>query len=108
MHGKRYSPGWYWLTVHDHRATKDQAIRILLEEWGLDGSELVVFGDSSNDIKMFQVADHAIAVANATDELKRYATQVIGSNNEDSVIKFIRDDWQRWSRAHRRREATVE
>ena len=89
----RYSPGWYWLTVHDHRATKDQAICIVLEEWGLDGSELVVFGDSSNDIKMFQLADRAISVANATDELKRYATQVIGSNNEDSVVKFIRSDW---------------
>ena len=65
----------------------------MLEEWGLGGSEIVVFGDSGNDIKMFQLADRAIAVANATDELKRYATQVIGSNNEDSVVKFIRSDW---------------
>jgi Cof subfamily protein (haloacid dehalogenase superfamily) len=91
----RYSPGWYWLTVYDHRATKDQAIRILLEESGLDGSEIVVFGDSSNDVRMFQWADRAIAVANATDELKRYATQIIGSNNEDSVVRFIRSDWGR-------------
>jgi len=93
----RYSPGWYWLTVHDHRATKDQAIRIVLKEWGLDGSEIVVFGDSSNDIRMFQLADRAIAVANATDELKRYATEVISSNNEDSVVKFIRSDWSNQS-----------
>jgi len=93
----RYSPGWYWLTVHDHRATKDRAIRIVLDEWGLDGSEIVVFGDSGNDIKMFQLADRAIAVANATDELKGYATQVIGSNNEDSVARFIRSDWGRQS-----------
>jgi len=93
----RYSPGWYWLTVHDQRATKDRAIRIVLEEWGLEGSEIVVFGDSSNDIKMFQLADRAIAVANATDELKRYATHVISSNNEDSVVKFIRIDWSNQS-----------
>lgn len=93
----RYSPGWYWVTVHDHRATKDQAICILLQEWSLGGSEIVVFGDSSNDIKMFQLADRAIAVANATDELKRYATQVIGPNYEDSVVKFIRSDWSNQS-----------
>ena len=66
----RYSPGWYWLTVHDRRATKDRAIRIIIDEWGLDGSEIVVFGDGSNDIKMFQLADRAVAVASATDELK--------------------------------------
>jgi len=91
----QYSPGWHWLTVHDRRAAKDQAIRIMLKQWGLDGLELVVFGDSSNDIKMFQLADRAIAVANATDELKRHATHVIGSNNEDSVVKFIRSDCDR-------------
>lgn len=88
-----YSPGWYWLTVHDGRATKDRAIRILQESRGLSRSELVVFGDQNNDIKMFQAADRAIAVANATPELKRCATQIIGSNQEDSVVKFLRADW---------------
>jgi Cof subfamily protein (haloacid dehalogenase superfamily) len=88
-----YSPGWYWLTVHDCRATKDQAIRVLAESCGLAGGELVVFGDQSNDIKMFRTADRAVAVANAAEGLKRHATQVIGSNQEDSVVKYIRDDW---------------
>ncbi len=89
-----YSPGWYWLTVHDGRATKDRAIQTLRESRGLSSSsELVVFGDQNNDIKMFQAADRAIAVANATGELKRYATQIIGSNQEDSVVKFVRADW---------------
>jgi hydroxymethylpyrimidine pyrophosphatase-like HAD family hydrolase len=42
---------------------------------------------------MLQMADRAIVVSNATDEVKRHATEVIGSNNEDSVAKFIREDW---------------
>ncbi|MBI1924214.1 HAD family phosphatase [Candidatus Poribacteria bacterium] len=88
-----YSPGWYWLTVHDQRATKDQAIRMLMEMFGLSESELVVFGDHINDIKMFQIADQAVAVANAFAELKRHATHIIGSNQEDSVVKYIRDHW---------------
>lgn len=91
----QYSPGWYWLTVHDHRATKDQAIRILRESYGLGDHELVVFGDHNNDIKMFRGADHAIAVANATPELKRHATHVIGTNEEDSVVRYLREDWSR-------------
>jgi Cof subfamily protein (haloacid dehalogenase superfamily) len=86
------SPGWYWLTVHDEKATKNQAIRIVMREWNLEGSELVVFGDGDNDIRMLQMADRAIVVSNALDEVKRYATEVIGSNNEDSVAKFILKD----------------
>ena len=88
-----YSPGWYWLTIHDYRATKDQAIRILKERYGLNSSELVVFGDQNNDIKMFTIADRAVAVANATAELKRYANHVIGLNQDDSVVKYICEDW---------------
>ena len=88
----RYSPGWYWVTVHDHRATKDQAIRILLEEWGLDGSEIVVFGDSCNDIKMFQLAGHAVAVANAESQVKDHADQMIGSSNDDAVVKYMQEN----------------
>ena len=53
----------------------------------------MVFGDGDNDIRMLQMADRAIVVSNATDEVKRHATEVIGSNNEDSVAKFIREDW---------------
>lgn len=89
----RYSPGWHWLTVHDRRATKDQAIRSLRERYGLTG-ELVVFGDEVNDLKLFRIADRALAVANAVPALKRHATHVIGSNEEDGVAKYIDADWR--------------
>ncbi|RCJ28925.1 hypothetical protein A6770_00565 [Nostoc minutum NIES-26] len=48
------------------------------------GNKLIVFGDRNNDIEMFRIADCAIAVANATVELKRYATHVIDSNQNVS------------------------
>ncbi|WP_138503985.1 HAD hydrolase family protein [Nostoc sp. PA-18-2419] len=91
----QYSPGWYWLTIHDYKATKDQAIQTLVENYGLSESEVVVFGDQINDIKMFKIATRAIAVANANVELKRYATLVIGSNTENSVVKYIHHDFAR-------------
>ena len=96
----QYSPNWYWLTVHDRRATKDQAIRILAQRYGLTGSESVVFGDQSNDLKMFQTADRAVAVSNATEELKRHADVIIGSNESDSVVKFIQLDRTREDRVY--------
>lgn len=38
-------------------------------------------------------ADEKYAVKNAVDELKALATDVIGSNNENSVARFIKDDF---------------
>lgn len=95
-----YSPGWFWLTIHDRRATKAQAVRLLMEIYDLSGHELVVFGDHINDIKMFQIAGQAVAVANAHPEAKRHATHVIGSNEENSVVEFIHDHHVRKGRSH--------
>ncbi|MEH2067330.1 MAG: HAD hydrolase family protein [Nostoc sp.] len=41
------------------------------------------------------MATRAIVVANANVELKRYAALVIGSNTEDSVVKYIYHDLAR-------------
>jgi len=53
----------------------------------------VVFGDHTNDIKMFQIADRRIAVKNAIIELKQQATHIIESNQSGGVVKYIENDW---------------
>lgn len=92
-----YSPGWYWLTLHDVRATKDQGIRSLREFTGRHDHRVVVFGDNRNDIKMFRSAHHAVAVANAVPDLKAHAHEVIGSNLEDSVVRYLEQRWPQHS-----------
>jgi 5-amino-6-(5-phospho-D-ribitylamino)uracil phosphatase len=87
-----YAPGWSWLTVNDLKATKGRAIQTLTRLAGLDDGEIVAFGDHTNDIEMFRVAHRSFAVADAKDELKTRATGTIGSNEEDSVIRFIQAD----------------
>lgn len=84
-----YSPPWHWLTIHDKRACKSQAIKYILEHSGFYPEDLVVFGDSLNDVKMFQSVKHSIAVENATEQLKQHAKEIIGSNQQDSVVKYI-------------------
>lgn len=88
-----YSPGWHWLTVHDRRATKDQAIAILRERYGLQNHRLTVFGDQINDLKMFAAADCAVAVANADPRVRARAHQTIGPNTDGSVARFIQNEW---------------
>ena len=38
---------------------------------------------------MFMVADEAYAMANVCEELKKAATWIIGSNEEDSVAYYL-------------------
>ncbi len=86
----RYFPGWYFLTIHDRRATKDQAIAVLRKRTGLGRAPLVVFGDEYNDEGMLRIASRAIAPSNARDAIKALAHEVIGSNQDDSVVRYIR------------------
>lgn len=88
-----YFPGWLWLTVHDRHATKDQAIRRLASDHGLDAHEMIVFGDQVNDAGMFREAHRGIAVSNAVDLIKQAASQIIGHHSEHAVAHFIREDW---------------
>lgn len=89
LNENEYSPGWYWLTIHDAKATKDQAIRKVVKMINHSFDDLIVFGDNINDIKMFREASVAIAVNNAKEIVKRYADIIIDSNNEDGVIKYL-------------------
>lgn len=89
-----YFPGWPWLNVHDRRASKDQAIATLAERYALHERELVVFGDQVNDLSMLRAARHAIAMANASEDVKLAAHRVIGYHHEDAVLHYIRDDWR--------------
>jgi Cof subfamily protein (haloacid dehalogenase superfamily) len=84
-----YSPTWWWLTIHDKEACKSRAIKILVAQAGFTMDDLVVFGDNVNDVNMFKMACRAIAVQNAAEVLKKHATKVIGSNEDDSVVNYI-------------------
>lgn len=68
-------------------ASKSNAIKQLRTM--LDCKKLIVFGDGKNDIDMFQMADESYAVANAHEDLKKYATEVILSNDDDGVAKWL-------------------
>ena len=79
----------YWLEICPQNCTKAKTVLKLKEQFGY--KKLVVFGDSLNDISMFEIADESYAVANATDELKKIATHIIGSNEEDAVVNVLKE-----------------
>lgn len=76
-----------WLEIMPLNASKARAIKQLQSL--LKCEKLVVFGDGKNDIDMFELADESYAVKNAHEDLKRIATSIISSNDEDGVAKWL-------------------
>ncbi|MCH5154343.1 MAG: HAD hydrolase family protein [Clostridiales bacterium] len=79
--------GSQWLEIMPKNSTKANAAVMLKKRLNCD--ELVVFGDGINDIELFKVADRKYAVENAVAELKKIATAVIESNEDDGVARFL-------------------
>ena len=82
--------GAQWCEILPKNATKANAALQLKETLNCD--KLIVFGDGRNDLSLFSIADESYAMSNAVPELKKIATAVIGSNNDDSVAKWIEEN----------------
>jgi len=50
---------------------------------------IATIGDMQNDLPMFEASGLSIAMGNATDEVKKRATQVTTSNEEEGFAKAI-------------------
>lgn len=81
--------GYYWLQAYHQEANKANMIKILAKYLKLPMKNVVVFGDYMNDLGMFNIAGRAIAVSNAIPEVKRAAHEIIGSNDNGSVIDYL-------------------
>ncbi len=80
---------WHWLDIHHSSASKGIAINTLKELLGFE--RVICFGDSDNDLSMFEAADESYAPANANAEIKSLATAVIGHHDEDGIARFLRE-----------------
>ncbi len=82
-----YHPDFWYFEVCSENASKYNAVLWLKEKYNFD--KVVAFGDNLNDIPLFEAADESYAVENAKEDVKKYATAVIGKNTEDAVAQFL-------------------
>lgn len=68
--------------------SKASGIEHVLNELGLSAHNLVAIGDSDNDISLFELAEHGVAVANASASLKRAADRVTRASHADGFVEL--------------------
>lgn len=87
-----YSKDKYFVEVYSDKAGKKNTVLKLKEMFGFE--KIVAFGDNANDIEMLQIADVAVAVGNAREELKQIADFVVDTNDNDGVAKYLIENFK--------------
>lgn len=73
---------------------KKLAIEYVLNKLGMTKEQTIAFGDGDNDIVMFEAVDYSIAMDNATDNLKKIASEITDSADDDGIAKSLkRNGW---------------
>ena len=80
---------FYWLQTFHQEANKGKMLTRMAQYLNIPLSKTVVFGDYLNDLDMFKISGHSIAVENALPEVKSAAQQVISSNLDQGVVTYL-------------------
>lgn len=91
------SSGDGYLTINAAGASKGTLVDYLIRQ-GVQRSAIVGVGDDQNDLPLLQTVGYSLAVANAAPNVRQVVDQVIPSNQEDGIAKFIQQfkrefDW---------------
>lgn len=77
------------VVYRNNMVNKGKATRVILDYYGLKKDDAICFGDSEPDIEMFKECGISVAMGNANDSVKKYATWVTGSNEENGIVSAI-------------------
>ncbi len=69
--------------------SKATTLALLTADWGINVTDVVVFGDSANDVEMLGWAGHGVAMGNAAPAVQSVADEVAPSNGDDGVAVVI-------------------
>jgi len=79
----------YYLDVTHQEANKGFVADYLARTLGIPRAEIATIGDQPNDVLMFRRSGFSIAMGNASDEVKRQASAVTQSNDDEGFARAV-------------------
>lgn len=92
--GGRYAvilSGENWVDVMRPGVSKGRAMQMLQQLKGLTPENCMAFGDYLNDLELLESVSESYAMENALEELKRVAKYIAPGNDENGVMRVIRE-----------------
>ena len=79
----------YFCEISNPKAKKSCAVEFLAKYYGIKKEEIFAIGDQNNDIELLKAGGIAVAMGNATDELKKHANYITDTIDNDGFVKAI-------------------
>ncbi|TVX89700.1 Cof-type HAD-IIB family hydrolase [Paenibacillus agilis] len=79
----------FFLEFTEDGVNKGTSLNHLIQQLGIERSEVIAMGDGYNDVAMLEFAGLAVAMGNAPDEIKQIADYVTDTNMNDGVAKAV-------------------
>jgi Cof subfamily protein (haloacid dehalogenase superfamily) len=79
----------YYLDVTPPDHDKGTFVEAMARRLGISADAVATIGDMQNDLAMFKVSGMSIAMGNATDDVRRQASHVTGSNDEEGFAGAV-------------------
>ncbi len=78
-----------WLVLNPKNVNKASTLEKLGNIENIKLDEMIYFGDGLNDLEVMKKVGLSVAMGNALDEVKKQATCITKTNNEDGIVKFL-------------------
>jgi HAD superfamily hydrolase (TIGR01484 family) len=79
----------YWIQVTAPECHKGSGINHLIQKLDIKPEEVLAIGDMYNDIPMFELLPHSVAMGNAPDEVKSKASYVTKEVHHDGLAHAV-------------------
>jgi Cof subfamily protein (haloacid dehalogenase superfamily) len=79
----------YYLDITPPGVNKGTFVQTIAHRLGISTDLVATIGDMRNDLAMFRVSGTSFAMGNATEDVKRQATHVTASNEEDGFAMAV-------------------
>ena len=83
--------GSVWVDFMNYETDKGKALATIQQMMRIGKDETMAFGDNCNDVGMLRQAGESYAVANAHPQLKEAAKHIAPPQEEDGVLRTIRE-----------------
>lgn len=80
-----------WIDISNSTASKGDAIKIVQKRLGISKENSMAFGDYLNDYTLLQECEESYAMSNGHPDLKAIAKHIAPSNDEDGVMRVLRE-----------------
>ena len=90
-----FEAGYGWIGFMGKGSNKASAVRFFQNHLGLADDEIAVFGDSENDLPMFDLTKHSFAMKNADESVRGRAASVTEYDNDhNGAMKALLENTQ--------------